>query len=115
MRLSASPPLFGVALEARTLVEYLVYAGAIILVTVLVTLWLMTLRQPPLKNPQRQRRQRSSRRGLAAWFKGGTGDDAGGQRRKRRSRRRQGPTLAETGGLPPIRNQPPSTPGAPPP
>jgi hypothetical protein len=111
MTLPAIPLGFGAALEMRALLEYLVYAGAIILATVLITLWIITLRQPTLKSTQRQRRQHSPRRGLWARLKGGEDSSTSGKRRKRRSHRRRGPTLAETGGLPPIRNQPPSSSG----
>lgn len=100
-------PMFGDALALQTAIQYLVYIVAIVLVTVVATLWVasgrVTLRQSNGR-PDEQRRRRSSRR----WF--GKSDDkgeSGGKRRRRRHRRRN-PTLAETGGLPPIRTEAPA-------
>ena len=110
---SAPPPVFAVTITAQMLMSYLIYAGAIVLVTVIVTLWITTLRQPPLKDSRRPHRHaRSSRSGIWAWLSGGNdGESTNGKRgRRRRSHRRRNPTLAETGGLPPLRNQPPASP-----
>jgi hypothetical protein len=110
---SVPPPAFAVALTAPALLTYLIYVGVIVLVTVIVTLWITTLRQPPLKDTRRShRRHRSSRSGIWAWLGGGSdSESADGKkgRRRRRSHRRRNPTLAETGGLPPVRNEPPSS------
>jgi len=102
------PAMFGATLALQTVIQYLIYIVAIVLVTVVATLWVasgrVTLRQSNGR-PDEQRRGRSSRR----WF--GRSDDkgeSGGKRRRRRHRRRN-PTLAETGGLPPIRTEAPST------
>ena len=106
--LNDTPLMFGAALQFQTLVQYLVYIVAVVLVTVVVTLWVasgrVTLRQSN-RRPDDQRRRRSSRRWL-----GGSDDksESGGKRRRRRHRRRN-PTLAETGGLPPIRTEASST------
>jgi len=100
-------PMFGATLEFQKVVEYLVYIVAIVLVTMIITLWIasgrVTLRHSdPRRDESRQ--QRSSRK----WF-GRSDDKAGsGKRRRRRSHRRRNPTLAETGGLPPIRSEPPA-------
>lgn len=103
------PPAFGAALDARTGLHYLIYAAALVLVSVIVTLWIVTLRQPPVKDSN-HRRQRSTWRIVADWISGDKGESPDGKRRrKRRAHRRRNPTLAETGGLPPIRNQSPST------
>jgi hypothetical protein len=107
--LGGAPSLFGVVLTLQTVIQYLIYIVAIVLVTVVATLWVasgrVTLRQSNGR-PDEQRRRRSSRR----WF-GGSDDkgESGGKRRRRRHRRRN-PTLAETGGLPPIRTEAPSAP-----
>ena len=100
--------MFGAVLTLQTAIQYLVYIVAIVLVTVVATLWVasgrVTLRQSHGR-PDEQRRRRSSRRSF------GKSDDkgeSGGKRRRRRHRRRN-PTLAETGGLPPIRTEAPST------
>src|SRR6187402_2807414 len=95
------PSMFGATLVLQTVIQYLVYIVAIVLVTVVATLWVasgrVTLRQSN-DRPDEQRRRRSSRR----WFGRDDKDESGGKRRRRRHRRHN-PTLAETGGLPPIR------------
>jgi hypothetical protein len=106
---SILPPIFGATLVLQTVVEYLAYVLAIILVTMIVTLWIagnrVTLRQSDGR-PDESRR-RSARR----LFGQGDGKSASsGKRRRRRSHRRRNPTLAETGGLPPIRTQTESSP-----
>jgi len=106
---SALPPSFGTGLAARTMVDYLIYAGSIVLVTIIVTLWIATKRQP-LKISHRKRRHHSSRGGLSAWFKSSDeGGSSGKKGRRRRAHRKRNPTLAETGGLPPLRNAPPAS------
>lgn len=109
---------FGAALSVRTALEYLVYVAVLVLVTVIVTLWIMSSRVT-LKTSDREshssRRRLSSPGWLGRWLGRGGGSTAtGGKRRRRRAHRRRNPTLAETGGLPPIRNQS-SVPGERPP
>ncbi|MFO1513539.1 MAG: hypothetical protein U1F83_11585 [Verrucomicrobiota bacterium] len=89
-------PVFGSVLAMRTLLEYAIYLGAIMIVTAIVTLWIATSRQPLQHADHRE--QRRSRSRLGRWL-----GLAGKKRRRRRSRRKRNPTLAETGGLPPIR------------
>ena len=98
------PLVFGATLALQTVVQYIVYIVAIILVTVVATLWVasgrVTLRHSASR-PDEPRRRRSSRR----WFgRGEDGIESTGKHRRRRHRRRN-PTLAETGGLPPIRTE----------
>jgi hypothetical protein len=98
-------PLLGATLVFQTVLEYFVYIIAIVIVTMIVTLWLAgsraTLRQSDGRGNKSSRR-RSPRR----WFgRSEDKDSSGGKRRRRRSQRRRNPTLAETGGLPPIRNE----------
>lgn len=95
--------VLGTALDFQKVTQYVVYIGALILVTVVVTLWLasgrVTLRDS--RGRSDERRRRSSWR----WFwRSNEKDDSGGKRRRRRHRRRN-PTLAEIGGLPPIRGE----------
>jgi len=95
------PMVLGAALDFQKVTQYAVYIGAIILVTVVVTLWIasgrVTLRDS--RGRSDERRRQSPRR----WFwQNSKKDDSGGKRRRRRHRRRN-PTLAEIGGLPPIR------------
>lgn len=112
--LSESPVIclaaVGGVLDLRTVLEYGAYIVAIVLVTMVATLWVasgrVTLRQSD-RRPDESRRRRSSR----SWF--GRSEDkgaTGGKRRRRRSHRRRNPTLAETGGLPPIRTETSSAP-----
>ncbi|HEX5220307.1 MAG TPA: hypothetical protein VFZ59_12120 [Verrucomicrobiae bacterium] len=97
---SDGPAMFAATLVLQTVIQYLVYIVAIVLVTVVATLWVasgrVTLRQSKGRSDE-SRRRRPSR----GWF--GRSDDAGKRRRKRH--RRRNPTLAETGGLPPIRTE----------
>lgn len=98
-----APSVFGAALPVQTVIQYLIYIVAIVLVTVVVTLWIasgrVTLRQSNRRSDE-HRRRRSARR----WFGSADDkDDSGSKRRRRRRHRRRNPTLAETGGLPPIR------------
>lgn len=103
--------MFGATLVLQTVVEYLAYILVIVLVTMIVTLWIasnrVTLRQSDGR-PDDSRR-RSARR---LFGQGDSKNASGGKRRRRRSHRRRNPTLAETGGLPPIRTQTPSSPPA---
>lgn len=97
---SEIPMVFGAVLDFQKVAQYVVYIGAIILVTVVVTLWMasgrITLRDS--RGRSDERRRRSSQR----WFwRSNEKDDSGGKRRRRH--RRRNPTLAEIGGLPPIR------------
>lgn len=96
----AAAPGFGTALAMRTLVEYLIYLGAIILVTVIVALWIAASRQP-LERHRREHHQHSLRR----WLRRAFGRSHARKRRRRREHRKRNPTLAETGGLPPIRSE----------
>jgi len=107
------PMIFGAALDFQKVAQNLVYIGLIILVTVVVTLWLasgrVTLRDSRGRSDERRRRSTSR------WFgRSKEQDDSDGKRRRRR-RRRRNPTLAEIGGLPPIRSEsnpdPPKPPG----
>jgi hypothetical protein len=98
--LGAGAPVFGAVLAARTVVETLIYVGAIILVTAIITLWLATSRQA---SDYSSRPHHASRSWLGSWL--GKSGGAGKKRRRRRAHRKRNPTLAETGGLPPIRRE----------
>lgn len=93
---------FGASLDFQKVVQNAVYIGAIVLVTVVVTLWLasgrVTLRDSRGRSDERRRRS-SSR-----WFGSNKEKGDSGGKRRRRWRRRN-PTLAEIGGLPPIRGE----------
>jgi len=102
----AGPSMFAVALAMQTLVQYLIYLGAIFLVSIIGAVWFVSTRRP-LQHSDHHHRHRHSSRG---WFglRSGKADGSelsGKKRRRRRSHRKRNPTLAETGGLPPIRGQ----------
>jgi len=82
-------------------------SGAIVLVVLLIVLWAIFLRKPRRRQSgEKHRRHHSPARP-------NSDEGSGGRRRKWRRRRREhrprNPTLAETGGLPPIRTEPPPT------
>ncbi|MBP9901340.1 MAG: hypothetical protein KBH45_07770 [Verrucomicrobia bacterium] len=94
--LSASlPPLFGASLAVRTLIEYLIIAGAVLLVTFAVLVWALVFRKPG-------KRRHSHHPPAAESHRRESKTTRSQSRRRRRNFPRQ-PTLAETGGLPPLR------------
>ena len=82
-------PLFAVGL----LMEYLLLSGALLLVVSGVVYWAAAIRKP--KGERRYKYHRSPR--------GQTPPPAPASKRKRRSEPPRNPTLAETRGLPPVR------------
>ncbi len=100
------PIVFGATLVQRPWMEYLIYLGAILGVSALAAIWLVSTRRPRQHADDRPHHHHSSRRGLGGWFgKGNTRGSSGRTRRRRRAHRKRNPTLAETGGLPPIRSE----------
>jgi hypothetical protein len=77
----AGGPCLGSVLATRTLVEYLIYGGALLLVAGIIFFWAFAIRKP------RKRK-----------------------RRHRHGSEQRNPTLAETGGLPPIKTDSASRP-----
>lgn len=88
-----------------TWMHFLIYAGAIALVAGLVMLWAVLLRKKP-REPRYQYR-RAQPAGIDSNIPAkqtATATSAKGERRRRRrSEPRRNPTLAETRGLPPVR------------
>jgi hypothetical protein len=80
--------------------------GAVGLVTVLILAWAIFIRKRPDESSRRYR-YRSSRASSEAGTNSAANSDLPKERRKRRRRkhRPRNPTLAETGGLPPIRTE----------
>jgi hypothetical protein len=105
------PSMFGATVAVRTsIMEYLIYIGAILFITAVAALWIATTRQPLQHSHRRHRQRHSLRRWFGGWF--GKADDresSGKKGRRRRSHRKRNPTLAETGGLPPVRSAPASS------
>lgn len=85
-------------LAATTVVQYLILAGAIILVAGIVMLWAAFFRKKP-----RTRRYRYERAKPALGEP--VSAETKSERRRRRAEPRRNPTLAETRGLPPIRGE----------
>jgi flagellar biosynthesis/type III secretory pathway M-ring protein FliF/YscJ len=83
--------------------EYIMVVGAIVAVTVAVLFWARFVR----KRKRRTKYKYPHAEGKAGGKVSKRGQDKAGQSKlRRRSRReRRNPTLAETGGLPPVRNE----------
>ena len=100
-----------------TIKEVLVLLGAVGVVTLVVLLWAVYLRKRPSDRSHRHRHQHHHH-SAPSDTRSSNNDDSfeSGERRYRRKRRRRrehrprNPTLAETGGLPPMRTERPSDP-----
>ena len=97
-------PTLGASLAARTLAELLVLIGAVLLVAVAVMIWAVAFRKKRKRTRLYHRHHRSSAESSAAENSGET--TPGSRRRRQRRERPRNPTLAETGGLPPVRLPP---------
>ena len=98
-------PLLGTSLAVRALIEYLIIGGAVLLVTGAVMVWVLIFRRSRRRRRIYRRHHRSSTDSSAV-EKSGVNKTAGAppaRRRHQRSPRPRNPTLAETGGLPPLR------------
>ncbi len=93
------PPVFA-SLAMRTLIEYSIYCGAILLVAAVFFFWAVAVRQP------RKRKHRHHWRTGSRKKSADPGPDAESAGHRRRSELPRNPTLAETRGLPPLRDQP---------
>jgi hypothetical protein len=94
--------------------EWGILLGAILIISAVVILWIVfsgKSRRHAARREERHQRRRAFRRAMAEAEQ--RGDKPAGRRRRRRRRHRpRNPTLAETGGLPPVRgeNQQPQVP-----
>jgi type VI protein secretion system component VasK len=101
-----------------TVKELLLLLGAVGAVTLLVVLWAIYLRKRPRQHSHRHHHhhpQTQSATKPARSVENGESDPAEGKtyrrkRRRRREHRPRNPTLAETGGLPPLRTERPNDP-----
>jgi FtsZ-interacting cell division protein ZipA len=90
--------------------ELLIVLGAVAVVTLLLVIWAACLRKKPSRHSHYQYPASTSPRSSE------NGETEDGQKRYRRKRRRRrehrprNPTLAETGGLPPLRAEQPPDP-----
>jgi FtsZ-interacting cell division protein ZipA len=96
-------------------VDFLIVLGAILLVAMIVFFWAHSIRKR--KNRIRKYRHHHHRKGIRERFQRSTGDIKELVQQNRSGRRREhrpiNPTLAQTGGLPPLREadeQPPQAP-----
>jgi hypothetical protein len=100
-------PLLGASLAVRTLVEYLVLGGAVLLVTGLAVVWLAFFRKPRRHSHRHRRHHRTTTESTRSDPSGPTATASSQGERRRRNPRQRPPTLAETGGLPPPRDAQP--------
>ena len=106
-------------LMGLTMKELLLLLGAVALVTLFIVLWAVYLRKRPGDRSHRHRHHHhhhsSAESDSLASTNNGDSDEANEKRYRRKRRRRRehrprNPTLAETGGLPPLRPERPSDP-----
>lgn len=97
--------------------ESLLVVGALIVVTFLVLAWAVFFRKRDRSNRKHRHEHRSSRESAPRETSQGSQEPGSGEgrhrrkwRRRRREHRPRNPTLSETGGLPPIRTNGPSSP-----
>ena len=93
--------------------EWGILLGAILVIATVVILWIVfsgKSRRHAARREERRQRRRAFRRAAAEAEQ--RSEKSSGRRRRRRHHRPRNPTLAETGGLPPIRgdNQQPQVP-----
>lgn len=97
---SGFTPVFA-SLAVTTLIQYLIYGGAILLVAGAVMIWAVAFRRKPKTRRYRYHRHQSGRSDSKD-----TSDSAAEKsERRRRAEPRRNPTLAETRGLPPVRGE----------
>jgi Flp pilus assembly protein TadB len=94
--LTSGFPCCFASLAVTTLVQYLIFGGAILLVAGGVMLWAVRFRRKPRTRRYHYRRSQPADRTAAAPVK---------KERRRRSEPPRNPTLAETRGLPPVRDE----------
>jgi Ca2+/H+ antiporter len=99
------------AQKSRGMNEWLILLGALAVVTCLVFVWAVFFRHRLRRHHHHHARHHSHDRTASSGSGGGgeslsTSDKRRSRRRKKEHRPRN-PTLAETGGLPPARSQPP--------
>lgn len=96
--------------------QYWIFWGALLLVVVLALGWAVFIRKRNRRTPGFHHAHHGGRVGIdsSAALNGATPGGESGHRRKRRRRahRPRNPTLAESGGLPPVREDPPAEPSA---
>ena len=101
-------PQLGMSLAARTLGEVLVVLGAMLLVAGAGVVWVLVFRRSRRRTRLYHRHHHRATASAAPDDKQ-TAAPGGRRRRRQRAQRPRFPTLAETGGLPPVRHSPPPT------
>ena len=99
-------PLLGKSLTGRVLTEFMIISGAVLLVTGAVVVWVLLFRKSRNRTRIYKRRHRDTSKSSETESPEET--SRGDRRRRKRRQRPRNPTLAETGGLPPVRR--PETP-----
>ncbi len=94
------PPMLGTVLAVRTLIELLILGGAVLVVAGAVLVWVLVFRKP------RKRRHNHHHTSAESSSSGKLRESkiAGSRGARRRRGFPRQPTLAETGGLPPVRH-----------
>jgi hypothetical protein len=103
-------PWLGTILAVRTLREYAIMGGAVLLVTGAVMVWVVIFRRSRKRRHGHRRHRHSPTESSLSKGAGATKTVGapGGRRHRQRRQYPRKPTLAETGGLPPLRGpQPP--------
>lgn len=97
-----------------SLKELLILIGAVAVVTLAVVVWAVYIRKPPRQHSRHyhypENEANSSSLESDSESDGGNGKHYRRKRRRRREHRPRNPTLAETGGLPPLRSEQPQDP-----
>jgi hypothetical protein len=97
-----------------TLKELLVLLGAVAWVTVMLFVWAVYFRKKPRRHSHHHRHHSGAEESAPVSVEESDVGESGRRYRRKRRRRRdhrpRNPTLAETGGLPPLRTQPPQDP-----
>jgi hypothetical protein len=92
--------------SSPTGVAYVV--GSVCVVVLLVVIWAAFIRKPKDERARHYRYGSSPRSSSDSLRGNGKSDSENGERKRRRRRRQRNPTLAETGGLPPRRDEAPA-------
>jgi len=98
-------PMLGTTLAVRALIEYLIIGAAVLLVTGVVLVWVLVSRRSRRRTRIYRRHHRSSPGNSGSEPASEIKTDATQRAGRRRPHRQppRNPTLAETGGLPPLR------------
>lgn len=108
--ISSNASGFVASVALTSWMHFLIYAGAIVLVAGIVVLWAVLFRKKPREPRYQYRRAQPTDVAANSVIKSAAAVSShkGDRRRRRRSEPRRNPTLAETRGLPPVRDEQPA-------